>query len=46
MNKSEDEIIKERLAIWDAITDSIRNNIKNGSEIPDLKVIIQPGKEK
>ena len=45
MNKTDDSLIKERLAIWDALSDSIKHAIRNGAEIPDLKIIIQPEKE-
>ncbi len=44
VNKSED-IINERLAFWDVLANNIRKAIESGAKIPDLRVIIQPGKE-
>jgi hypothetical protein len=45
MNKSKDNLIKERLEFWKALSNSIKNAIRNGAEIPDLRIVIQPGKE-
>jgi hypothetical protein len=43
MKKSKKEmLIKQRLEFFDAVVESVRQRIKAGSEIPSLKVLIQP----
>jgi hypothetical protein len=37
---SEQEVITQRLAIFDAMMGSIRNQIASGSPIPDIKILI------
>jgi hypothetical protein len=37
-----EKIILERLEIFDTLTTAIRAAILSGSDIPDIKIIIQP----